>query len=761
MMGDWLKRYETKIIMFHGIRVLLNRITVLPSNRILGLAVSVLLMLASNWTWAGNLNKEDIERRFRRPYQVQEKLTDIPVWPLNSALEQQAGPVAYVFESIDLAPLPGFEGTPMNYLVSIDRKGNFIDVELLHQNEPVFTFRDMGGLGDKPLREFISQYAGRSIRQPFLIALDAARNRTGQSGSSGGSGGLTVLDGISRATSSVRVTNQTVLDAANEVARAKLGFADRKKSGPAAHVLPDVYDPVSFEDMLKNGMVGRLRMTHAQVEKIFAGTEGARVDAYALAHPDEVFVDFYVAYLNAPTIGRAILGDAQYKAVMERNFDKRHLWWVASAGQYSIIDEGFIPGAQSPRLAMKQNAMFLELRDQDFEPKVIGVLPELNTSRLFGVNATASLDPASPLELILTITRAKGSILPTLIPKQVTLSYVPPASLFAYPPKPLPEWLLAWKARWIDLTVLGVALVLLVVVLSRPRWISRDAGRLRIFRLGFLAFTLVYIGWYAQGQLTIVQVTGAIKTLKAGQGLTSYLYDPISLLLMAFTLVSFFIWGRGTFCGWLCPFGALQEFVGLLARRLRIPRLQIPPAVARRLEWGRYLALATLVAAAFLLPTQGETLNEVEPFKTVTTLAFNRTWPFVAYAIALLVAGAFYYKFFCRFLCPLGGAMSLGGRLRRFDWLPRRAECGQPCQRCKAVCEYDAIEPSGKIRYDVCFQCLDCVGVYHDDKRCVPIMLYQKKGDRSVPPSGSRNCSTSAIPAETGIISECRPGRGI
>jgi len=730
-------------ILFHGrILACLDRASVTSCSRVLVLALSVLTMLAGNFAWAGSLNKEDIERRFRRPYQVQDKLADLPVWPLTSVLEQGAGPVAYVFESIDLAPLPGFEGTPMNYLVAIDRKGNFIDVELLRQNEPVFTFRDMGGLGDKPLREFIAQYAGRSIRQPFLIALDAARNRTAQSGSSEG---VAVLDGISRATSSVRVTNQTVLDAANEVARAKLGFSDPKKSGPAAHVLPDVYDAVRLEDMLGNGMVGHLRVTHAEVEKIFAGTEGARVDAHALAHPDEVFIDLYVAYLNAPTIGRAILGDAQYQAVMERNFDKRHLWWVASAGRYAIIEEGFIPGSQSPRLAMKQNATFLELRDQDFEPRVAGPLPELNASRLFGVNATASLDPASPVELVLTITRTKGAILPTLTSRQLVLSYAPPANLFAYPPKPLPQWLLAWKARWIDLTVLAGALVLLTVVLSRPRWVAKDAGRLRLFRLGFLAFTLVYIGWHAQGQLTIVQLTGAIKALKAGQGLSSFLYDPISLLLMTFTLASFFIWGRGTFCGWLCPFGALQEFVGLMARRLRIPRLRIAPAVARRLEWGRYLALATLVIAALWLPTQGETLNEVEPFKTVTTLAFDRTWPFVAYAVALLVAGAFYYKFFCRFLCPLGGAMSLGGRLRRFDWLARRAECGKPCQRCKAVCEYDAIEASGKIRYDVCFQCLDCVGVYHDDRRCVPIVLHKKKGGQASPASETARIARAGV----------------
>lgn len=669
---------------------------------------------------AGDLSKADIERRFEPPLHVQDKLTQIPAWPLTSELEPEAGPVGYVFESIDLAPVPGFEGTPMNFLVSIDRKGNFMNVELLRQHEPVF----LSGLGEAPLREFITQYTGRNLKQQFLIALNAARNRTGPVDKRSSQ---TTLDGVSKATASVRIVNQSVLGAALEVARAKLGFADRSKRGPAAQVRTDINDPVAFAEMLKTGMVGRLRLSNAEVEKLFAGSDGAAVDEEALAQPDADFTDIYIAYLNAPSVGRAVLGEAQYKAAMERNFENRHLWWIASAGRYPIVDDNFVPGGQSSRLSMAQDGLFLELRDQGFEPKDIAGPPELNTSRLFGVYAEAGLDPGRPLDLTLTITRAKGMILPILTHKTVTLKYAPPKRLFAYPPEPLPEWVLAWQQRWLDLCILGAVLILLSIALARPRWISVDARRLKLFRLGFLAFTLLYVGWYIQGQLSIVQVTGALKALKAGQGLSSFLYDPISLLLIAFTLISFVVWGRGTFCGWLCPFGALQEFVGLLGHKLHLPRLHIPLAVAKRLEWGRYLTLAVLVGAALFAPRLGESLNELEPFKTAITVGFDRSWPFVAYAAGLLLAGAFYYKFFCRFICPLGGAMSLGGRLRIFNWLTRRPECGKPCQSCKAKCAYDAIEPTGEIRYDACFQCLDCVGIYHDDKRC-PVLIYEKKG---------------------------------
>ena len=102
-----------------------------------------LVLLAPALTIAGTLTKQDIEKRFGPPLHVQEKLSNPPAWPLTSELEPEGGPVAYAFESIDLAPIPGFEGTPMNFLVSIDRKGNFLDVELLHHpaTHPVQTWR--------------------------------------------------------------------------------------------------------------------------------------------------------------------------------------------------------------------------------------------------------------------------------------------------------------------------------------------------------------------------------------------------------------------------------------------------------------------------------------------------------------------------------------------------------------------------------------------------------------------------------------------
>ena len=691
-----------------------------------GLAIRLACLLATVLAClpatAGDLARADIERRFQRPLHVGEKLREVAAWPLTSELKPDAGPVGYVFESIDLAPIPGFEGTPMNLLVAIDSEGKFLDVEVLRQHEPVF----LGGLGPLPLQEFVKQYQGKSLKQEITVSSAYGNTR------SGGGGNRVVLDGVTKATASVRIVNQSVLAAALAVARSRLGFADAGDGAPPAVVKPLPFERMDLATLLQRGYVQRIAFSNADIEKLFAGTEGAGTDERASSHPDETYVEVFVAYLNSPNIGRNLLGDTNWEKFRTYMLDDRPAFWVATRGRYALVDDNFVPGTPPPRLALAQSELPVELRDANRDYARLPGFGEFSAALILTAQAHAGLDPGRPMDFQFTISRARGFILPVVTQKQVSLRYVPSTGLFDYPPKPLPEWLQAWQGRLPDLLAIGLALALLGGVLLRPRAVSIRPQILLRFRLGFLAFTLLFIGWYAQGQLSVVQITGAIKSLAAGAGLKSFLYDPVSLLLIAFTLVSLAVWGRGPFCGWLCPFGALQEFVGLAARALRLPQWRMPPRLALLLSRGRYALLALLVGSAAFAPAAAEKLVEVEPFKTAITVGFQRELPFLLWAVGLLLAGAFVYKFFCRFVCPLGAALTLGGRLRRWNWLPRIEACGRPCRKCEIACQYDAIRADGAIDYDECHQCLDCVGLYHDERRCGPQLFYARKG-RTIP----------------------------
>ena len=694
-------------------------------DKLLAVCIVCWLALAAVPAAAGDLAREDVAAHFPPPLQVGEQLHDLPAWPITSELRPDDGPIGYAFESIDLAPIPGFEGTPINLLIALDGAGNFLDVALLRQHEPVF----LGGLGEDPLKAFLKQYQGLSLSSPISVG-----SKYGGTGAARDERRV-VLDGVTKATASIRIINQTVLTSALAVARARLGFAGESHDGPPATVREDVFERLGFDELLAQGAIGHLRLTNAEVEALYADSPVAGDDPLVRADPDGRFLELWVAYLNVPSIGRTLLGDDGFARLQDRLDPGQHAYWIATAGREALVDDDFVRGTNPQKLTLSQGNTPFELRDLDMDLPRPADQPAFNSQLNVALPPISGLDPGGEIRIDYALLRKKGFILPELVFRQAALAYHPPARWFDRPPPPPPEWLQAWQARRTELMTIGAALLLLFTVLARPRWIVEDARRLKVFRWAFLAFTLGYVGWYAQGQLSIVQVTGAIKSLNAGAGLGSFLYDPVSLLMMAATLVTFLIWGRGTFCGWLCPFGALQEFSALIVRKLGIRPRRLPAGVARALSRGRYLLLAALLAAAAFAPGIAERLVEVEPFKTSITVAFDRSWPFVAYAVLLLLLAGVYYKFFCRYLCPLGAFMAIGGKLRLLAWLPRRSECGRPCQRCRHDCAYDAIHVSGAIDYDECFQCLDCVGIYHDAERCAPVMLYRRKG-RQLQPAG-------------------------
>ncbi len=285
-----------------------------------------------------------------------------------------------------------------------------------------------------------------------------------------------------------------------------------------------------------------------------------------------------------------------------------------------------------------------------------------------------------------------------------------------------PDWLAQWRERRSDIVIVLVALVLLTAALLAQQRFSSHPRRLRVLRTLYLLFTLGFIGWIAQGQLTIVNVTAGLESLAVGDDLSFLMNDPISVILWIFTGITLLVWGRGTFCGWLCPFGALQELVSLMANAIGVRQRRIRAAVDAKLKWVKYGLLALIIVSVFIAPGFASWAVEIEPFKTAISLYFVRSWPYVLWAAACIALTVFVYRGYCRYICPLGAALASMSFLRRWAWLPRRAECGKPCQSCRHRCEYQAIEPSGAIQYRECFQCLDCVSIYQDEQRCLPLI---------------------------------------
>ncbi|VTU28259.1 Putative electron transport protein YccM [Variovorax sp. PBS-H4] len=678
--------------------------------------IAAVLLCLAVCAHGGVMSRAALQQVLPAPLTVGERDAQLPVWPIFRQETTTTVLAGYVFESIDFAPIPGFSGTPFNLLVALDPKGTFLEVRVLSQHEPVF----LDGLGEGPLLRFAEQYKGLSLQQNIKIGTNANRGEERASAN-------VYIDGVAKATASVRILNQSLLSSALHVARARLGFAAGRDPGQLARVRGDTYAPGDWDALRKEGLVQHQRITQAAVEKSFEGSGVER-----RAGGPEGDTDLFIAYLNSPRVGRNLLSEPGWKHLLGRLDEGDHAFLVVASGPRTFVGDRFVRGAVPDRLTLQQNGLPLELRDLDLD-EPLALPPGLRgaDAKVFRVIGPAGLDPAQPLDFALRVVRDKGVIYPERIARSFALHYRLPASQVSMPGTDSTGWQGVWRARAWELAVLAVALALLAAVLARPNWIVATPARLARFRLGYLLFTLVFVGWFAQGQLSIVNITGVVQAAMAGRSLGFLLYDPMTVALWAFVALTLVVWGRGTFCGWLCPFGALQELVAQLARVAGIRRIRLNRALDARLKWVKYAALAVIVGLAVVSPAWSDRAVEVEPFKTAITLGFVRSWPFVAWALGCVLAGAFVYKGYCRYLCPLGAGLALMGRVRLLRWIARRPECGTPCQTCRHRCEYQAIRPAGTIVYEECFQCLDCVAIHDSPTRCAPLIA--KKRGQAIP----------------------------
>ena len=317
---------------------------------------------------------------------------------------------------------------------------------------------------------------------------------------------------------------------------------------------------------------------------------------------------------------------------------------------------------------------------------------------------------------------------------------LPGANLGSAPGKPAPAhlvkpdrepyWLQLWEEREGRLFILGTALALLVTMLVFQDWLVVRPRLFTRLRNGYMLFTVFFIGFYSMGQLSIVNMLAFGRVMAGGFSWETLLIEPVTFMLWSFVAVTIVLWGRGVYCGWLCPFGALQELIHTIARHFGVPRHEFPAMVHERLWAIKYLILIGLFGLSLDSMAHAATMAEVEPFKTVFALHFVRDWSFVVYALALLAISAVNSKFYCKYLCPLGAALSFFTRFRIFDWLRRRSECGNPCQTCAAHCQIGAIRPTGEIIENECHYCLECQVVYHDEHRCPPLVEKRKRREK-------------------------------
>jgi polyferredoxin len=192
----------------------------------------------------------------------------------------------------------------------------------------------------------------------------------------------------------------------------------------------------------------------------------------------------------------------------------------------------------------------------------------------------------------------------------------------------------------------------------------------------------------------------------------NFSYYVAGLLLLAGLVLGRFI------CGFLCPFGLAQE----LLYKLPVPKIKQP---WRRPRYLKYALLLIFVIAMPVLAVNSLGMGDpafckyICPAGTLGAglplLALNPplraalgalfAWK-LALALFIVAGSMIIYRFFCRYLCPLGAIYGLFNRLSLYQLRCHKESCVE-CGLCRNACRL-GVDPLRESAGCECIRCGDC-----------------------------------------------------
>ncbi|ATX67730.1 NosR/NirI family nitrous oxide reductase transcriptional regulator [Roseinatronobacter bogoriensis subsp. barguzinensis] len=656
---------------------------------------------------------------------------DLPVAPILGP----DGPMGWVFITSDFVGTTGYGGKPIHVMVALDDAARIIGARLVEHSEPIVII----GIPESRIHAVMQGIVGLDVAE-----LSQQERRAPQ---------LEIVSGV---TVTVMVIDDSIQRSALHVAR-RLGLGglsvEGAQTGPRFALNPDARAAEDWPTLSADGTVQRLTLDVGQVNAAFGAHPDPRAAERPLTDPpDTLFIDLFAAQISHDSLGARLLPPEAQAQLQEWLTEGAHPLWLGARGMQSFKGTNYRRGGVFDRIVLVQGENSIRFREEDHLPLDALDLPgapHLKEIDLFRIPADAGFAPTAPWRLQLVAQRNVSGVDRAFTFFELPYQLAP--HFLRELPRPAPQGSLSdaeaeraaqmalieriWQDRQVEIAGLAAMLLVLTGVFFFQGLLTRSARATYWFRIGFLSLTLFFLGWYANAQLSVVNILALTQSLMSGFSWQAFLLDPLTFILWFSVAAALIFWGRGAYCGWLCPFGALQELTNQIARRLRVPQLTLPWGLHERLWPVKYMIFLALFGASLASLSWGETLAEVEPFKTAIVLKFDRAWPFVTFALVLLGIGLFIERFYCRYLCPLGAALAIPARIRMFDWLKRYKECGSPCQTCRNDCFVQAIHPTGEINPNECLNCLNCQVLYQSQSKC-PVVIRQIKRRAVVSASG-------------------------
>lgn len=185
-----------------------------------------------------------------------------------------------------------------------------------------------------------------------------------------------------------------------------------------------------------------------------------------------------------------------------------------------------------------------------------------------------------------------------------------------------------------------------------------------------------------------------------------------TMTLLALTLLLSLIFRR-SFCGTICPFGALQEFFGLLGKKIFRKRFTIPNKIDKPLRYLKYIVL--LLTIIFAWKTAGLWVDPYDPWAAYGHISAGFSSLTSEYLIALiilivvLIGSMLYDRFFCKYLCPMGAVYGIISKFSPSKITRNKDKCIN-CSLCSKSCPVNIdVAHLDKVTSAECLGCQSCV----------------------------------------------------
>lgn len=208
--------------------------------------------------------------------------------------------------------------------------------------------------------------------------------------------------------------------------------------------------------------------------------------------------------------------------------------------------------------------------------------------------------------------------------------------------------------------------------------------------LAFGEIKLLYTS-IADGTFTVTGFAGRFAFLIA--------LVPLTILLGRF------------FCGWICAFGALNDFIYAVSRKVFRTGFKVSPRWDRVLKCTKYVLLAFIIVVQWTIGNAA--FGQLSPWDAFTSIPdipeSVSDNPIGFIVLALVVVGAcFVERFFCRYICPLGAVLALSSMPRLFQISKPGAQCGK-CRICTNHCAMGIqLYRTDKVTSGECIFCFKC-----------------------------------------------------